>query len=525
MKSNQILTDNAVSFLNELENNFGGRRKELLQKRVERQEQFDNGERPDFLEETKHIREGDWKVHPVPEDLQDRRVEITGPVDRKMIINALNSGAKVFMADFEDSNSPTWENNISGQINLRDAIQGDITFYNEYKDKTYKLNDDIATLMVRPRGLHLDEHDVTIDGIKVPAALLGTALTLFYSGQEQAALGQGIYFYLPKLESAEEVGWYRDVFEASQASLPRLRHATIRGIILIESLPAVYQMEAMLHALGPYAAGLNAARWDLKASILEYIMSDPKQVWPDRYGVDIKTTPFLANMFRRLVAVCLKHGAVPIGGMATALPSADEEVNRMAAASIKADKEWEAAQGFIRGWVAHIYHMREAAQPFKDFFNAGQKPSVEMTDPDQYPIALAVPDGVVTVEGTRRNIRTILEYLEGWLLGRGAKGIDSLEGKAGVHPALMEDLATARRAVAQTAQRVIHRARAVDTEEEHSLAAVSKILDNETEDILNLRNLDPDGTLRYRKARAIALHWIKSYTNLEFRSLGSYTRS
>ena len=254
-------------------------------------------------------------------------------------------------------------------------------------------------------------------------------------------------------------------------------------------------------------------------------MSDSKQVWPDRYGVDIKTTPFLANMFRRLVAVCLKHGAVPIGGMATALPSADEEVNRVAATSIKADKEWEAAQGFIRGWVAHIYHMRDAAQPFKDFFNAGQKPSMEMTDPDQYPIALAVPDGVVTAEGTRRNIRTIVEYLEGWLLGRGAKSIDSLEGKAGVHPALMEDLAAARIAVAQTAQRVIHRARAVDTEEEHSLAAVSKILDNETEAILNLRNLDSDGTLRYRKARVIALHWIKSYANLEFRSLGSYTRS
>ncbi len=473
-----------------------------------------------------------WTVPEVPEELLKPGIEISGPASiTPMFINALNpdrqgTRAEGYLDDDEDSAGHRLVDTIRAAINRRDAVRRTITFHDSARNRDYHIQDGpMPFFMHRERGLHLDEHDVTIDGIKVPAALLGTALTLFYSGQEQAALGQGIYFYLPKLESAEEVGWYRDVFEASQASLPRLRHATIRGIILIESLPAVYQMEAMLHALGPYAAGLNAARWDLKASILEYIMSDPKQVWPDRYGVDIKTTPFLANMFRRLVAVCLKHGAVPIGGMATALPSADEEVNRMAAASIKADKEWEAAQGFIRGWVAHIYHMREAAQPFKDFFNAGQKPSVEMTDPDQYPIALAVPDGVVTVEGTRRNIRTILEYLEGWLLGRGAKGIDSLEGKAGVHPALMEDLATARIAVAQTAQRVIHRARAVDTEEEHSLAAVSKILDNETEDILNLRNLDPDGTLRYRKARAIALHWIKSYTNLEFRSLGSYTRS
>jgi malate synthase len=304
----------------------------------------------------------------------------------------------------------------------------------------------------------------------------------------------------------------------------------------VESLPAVYQMEEMLYELGPYAAGLNAARWDLKASIFEFVMNDPKSVWPDRFGVDIKTTPFLANIFRRLVAICLKHGAVPIGGMATALPNPDPEVNRAAAEAIRKDKEWEAEQGFIRAWVAHIFHMKTAAEPFKRLHAAGWKPTSAMADPDRYPVEIKVPDGPITLEGTRRNVRMVVEYLEGWLNGRGAKGIDSLAGKPGIHPALMEDLATGRMSVAQIAQRIRHRAgTTAGPTAVHDFPLVKQLLREETDDILRLlrdsvkddrgRAAFAEAEDRYRKAARITMRWIKNYTELDFRSLGSYTRT
>ena len=472
---------------------------------------------------------GDWQVLPVPEELRLPGIEISGPASvTPMFINALNPGpdgtrAEGDLDDDEDSAGHRLQDTVRAALNRWGAVERTLTYTDNARNREYSIREgDIPFFMHRERGLHLDEPDVQIDGAPVPAALLGTALTLFYAGQAQAARGQGVYFYIPKTESPDEVAWYRDVFAASQEHVPGLRDATIRGIILIESLPAVYQMEEMLHALGPFAAGLNAARWDLKASILEYIMADPAQVWPDRYGVDIKTTEFLANMFRRLVAVCHKHGAVAIGGMATALPSADEAVNLAAAATIREDREWEARQGFLRGWVAHIYHMKAAADPFKEWLASGQPPS--LGTPDDFPVDLRAPQGVVTMEGTRRNTRTVLEYLEGWLTGRGAKGIDSLEGRPGVHPALMEDLATARIAVAQTAQRIIHRARASDTEEEHDLAGVKGLLQGELADILSRRGDNPAAAERYRKAYKIALRWIKNYTELDFRSLGSYSR-
>src|SRR5438105_2410360 len=272
--------------------------------------------------------------------------------------------------------------------------------------------------------------------------------------------------------------------------------------------------------------GLNAARWDLKASIFEYVMTDPKSVWPDRFGVDIKTTPFLSDIFRRLVAICLKRGAVPIGGMATALPSNDPEVNRVAGEAIRRDKEWEAAQGFLRGWVAHIFHMKTAADPFKTLIASGFKPTPEMAKPDHYPVRVEVPAGPITLEGTRRNARMVIEYVEGWLNGRGAKGIDSLEGKPGVHPALMEDLATGRMSVAQIAQRVLHRAPTTQgPPAAHDAALVKRLLQEELDDILARRPKDAATQERYRKAVKIAMRWIKNYTDLDFRSLGSYTRA
>jgi malate synthase len=381
--------------------------------------------------------------------------------------------------------------------------------------------------MHRERSLYLDEHDLTVDGKPISATVLGIAATLFHAGGIQAAHGESINFYLPKTESVAEILCYRAIFDYARGHLPHLGDASIRAIILVESLPAAMQMEEMLFALGPYAAGLNAARWDLKASLIEYSLTDPSAVWPDRFEVDIKTTPFLANLFRRLVAVCLRHGAVPIGGMATALPSRDEAVNQQAAAAIRSDKEWEAQQGFRRGWVAHIHHMAAAAQPFVELAKNGWKPTPEMVDPANYPLRIETPAGAITELGTRRNLRTLLEYLEGWMRGRGAKGIDSLAGHSGKRPALMEDLATARITTAQTAQRLLHESICIDTGRRHSPTMVKEILRAEYRDILERLGdeSEPGLRARYEYSYGIAMRWIRNYTELDFRSLGSYTRA
>jgi malate synthase len=477
---------------------------------------------------------GDWKVPPVPEDLARPGIEISGPCSiTSMFINALNPGpegerAEGDLDDDEDSAGHRLVDTVRATQNRLAAVNRELAYTDAARGKEYRIAPgELPFFMHRERGLHLDEHEMSVDGRPVPAAILGTALTFFYAGRAQAGRGQGIYFYLPKVESAEEVAWYRDFFDASRRHLPFLKDAVIRGIPLIESLPAVYLMEEMLYALGPYAAGLNAARWDLKASIFEFIMADPKSVWPDRFGVDIKTTPFLANIFRRLVAICLKRGAAPIGGMATALPSSDPEVNRVAGEAIRADKEWEAQQGFIRAWVAHIFHMKTAGDPFKRLIASGWKPGPEMANPDNYPVRIDVPAGPVTVEGTRRNARMVVEYVEGWLTGRGAKGIDSLAGKPGVHPALMEDLATGRMSVAQIAQRIRHRAKdSTDPSKVHDFALVKQLLQEEVADILRLLpKRDAETEDRYRKAARIAMRWVRNYTDLDFRSLGSYTHA
>ena len=475
---------------------------------------------------------GDWRVPAVPDELRKPGIEISGPCSiTPMFINALNPGpegerAEGDLDDDEDSGGHRLIDTVRAAHNRLAAVNRELTFEDRERGKSYRIAPgELPFFMHRERGLHLDEPDVTIDGTPVNAAILGTALTLFYAGRAQADRGQGIYFYLPKLEHAPEARWYRDLFDLSRGRLSSLQNATIRAVVLVESLPCVYQMEEMLWELGPYAAGLNAARWDLKASIFEFVMADPKQVWPDRFGVDIKTTPFLANIFRRLVAICLKRGAVPIGGMATALPSNDPEVNRTAGEAIQKDKEWEAAQGFIRAWVAHIFHMKTAADPFKKLIGSGWTPTPEMAKPENYPVKIGVPAGPVTVEGTRRNARMLIEYVEGWLNGRGAKGIDSLEGKPGVHPALMEDLATGRMSVAQIAQRIRHHAKDPQAGVAHDGALVKRLLQEELADILSRRPKSAEVETRYRNAMKVAMRWVKNYTELDFRSLGAYTRA
>ena len=540
----ELFTPAFNDYLVALHDRLDSRAKALRARRLEILEKAFAGTPPGPRPASEMTR-GSWKVPPVPADLQKPGIEISGPCSiTSMFINALNPGpegerAEGDLDDDEDSGGHRLIDTVRAAHNRVAAVHRELTFSDRERGREYRIAEgELPFFMHRERGLHLDEHDVTIDGAPVNAAILGTALTLFYAGRAQAERGQGIYFYLPKLEAAEEARFYRDLFDLSRERLAHLKNAVIRAIVLVESLPCVYEMEEMLHELGPYAAGLNAARWDLKASIFEFIMADPKSVWPDRFGVDIKTTPFLSDIFRRLVAICLKRDAVPIGGMAPALPNPDPEVNRVAAESIRGDKEWEARQGFIRAWVAHIFHMKTAAEPFKKLLATGWKPTPDMANPDKYPIRIEVPAGPITLEGTRRNARMVVEYVEGWLNGRGAKGIDSLAGKPGVHPALMEDLATGRMSVAQIAQRIRHRARTTDgPAATHDFALVKRLLQEETDDILRLLKQTvkagdakaqaayAEAETRYRKAAKIATRWIKNYTDLDFRSLGTYTRA
>ena len=512
------------------------RRGEMIRRAVE------EGALPTFPPPSE-INSGDWRVPPLPAELMKPGIEISGPVSiTSMAINALNPGADGrraagYLDDDEDSGGHSLADTVQAALNRRDATLGTLRFHNPARNRTYELRPGaLPFFMHRERGTHLDEPEFTVDGEPIPAAILGMGLTLAYGGREQVRRGQGLYFYLPKVEVVEEARFYREFFDFGKEALGYPEDSEIRAIFLIESLPAVYIMDELLHELGPYAAGLNAARWDFKASALEYVMADPSQVWPDRFGVDIKTTEFMTNVFRRLVAVCLRRGAAPIGGMATALPSRDDAINAVAGESIRADKEWEAEQGFLRGWVAHIFHMSAAAEPFERLRASGWEPSPDMYDPDNFPVSITAPDGAITTEGSRRNARMLIEYVEGWLNGRGAKGIDSLEGQPGARPALMEDLATGRISVAQTAQRIIHSARDDESGEVQDFALMKRLLQEELDDIIARRQAaapaDEESQRalaemveRYRKAYKVALRWIKNYTEYDFRSLGSYTRS
>ncbi len=530
----EILTPDFLQFLAELHHEFQPRVAAVRSARAERLRLALTRNTPPAPPPPGEATLEGWRVPELPPILQVPGIEISGPASiASMMVQALNPGpegerAAGYLDDDEDSGGHSLSDTIEAARNRKAALAGSLSFDDAERGRSYRVQPGpLPFFMHRERGLYLDEPALTIGGQPVSATVLGIAATLFHAGRLHAERGEPINFYLPKCESIDEVRVYRDLFDHAQKNLTYLARIPIRAIILIESLPAALEMEEMLFALGPYAAGLNAARWDLKASLIEYAMTDPKSVWPDRFEVDIKTTPFLANLFRRLVAVCLKHDAVPIGGMATALPSRDEAVNRQAADAIRTDKEWEARQGFRRAWVAHIYHMATAARPFIELDRSGWRPTPEMTDPRNYPLKIETPEGAITEAGTRRNLRTILEYLEGWMRGRGAKGIDSLAGKPGAQPALMEDLATARISVAQTAQRLIHETRSDDTERRHTPALVKAMLQEECADIISRLGASPDPELRarYECSQGVALRWVRNYTELDFRSLGSYTRT
>jgi len=442
----EILTPEALAFLGELHTRFDARRRQLLAARLERQKRFDAGEKPDFLAETAAIREGDWKVAPIPADLQDRRVEITGPVDRKMIINALNSGAKVFMADFEDASSPTWANMIEGQANLKDRWAGKIDFTDPTSGKAYALKKDPAVLMVRPRGWHLPERHVVVDGEAVSGSLFDFGLYVFHSAKAQIAQGSTPAFYLPKLESHLEARLWNDAFNLAQDQLGIAR-GTIRATVLIETIPAAFEMEEILHELRDHSAGLNAGRWDYLFSIIKKFRNRGQEfVLPERNSVTM-TAPFMRAYTELLVKTCHRRGAHAMGGMAAFIPSRrDPEVNAVAMAKVREDKTREAGDGFDGSWVAHPDLVPLCREVFDATLGEApnqlgrQRPEVSVSASDL--LAVSKTPGSITEAGLRNNISVGLQYLASWLGGNGAVAIFNL----------MEDAATAEIARSQVWQ-------------------------------------------------------------------------
>ncbi|MDY7095918.1 MAG: malate synthase A [Acidobacteriota bacterium] len=435
-----VLTPEALAFVADLENRFGPRRRELLERRKARAEAIAEGEVPGFLEETRAVREGDWRVASAPDDLQDRRVEITGPVDRKMMINALNSGAKCFMADLEDSMSPTWENVVEGQVNLMDAVRRTLSFENA-QGKQYRLGEELATLMVRPRGWHLEEKHVTLGGVPVSASLLDFGLYFFHNAAELLERGSGPYFYLPKLESHLEARLWNDVFIHAQEALG-IPRGTIRATVLVETLLAAFEMDEILYELREHAAGLNAGRWDYIFSAIRNFKHRDFYL-PDRAQVTM-TVPFMHAYAELLVQTCHRRGAHAIGGMAAFIPSRrDEEVNRVALAKVREDKEREAAEGSDGTWVAHPDLVPVVLEIFDRVLgDAPHQKDKLREDVKVTAEALAdftVPGATVTEDGVRTNVNVALQYMDAWLQGVGAAAIHNL----------MEDAATAEISRAQ----------------------------------------------------------------------------
>jgi malate synthase len=462
--SPSILTAEAIAFVTELERRFGPRRRELLAARAARQERIDGGELPDFLPNTRQLRQDAWTIEPVPAGLRDRRVEITGPTDRKMVINALNSGARMFMADFEDANSPTWANMVEGQANLTDAIERSIEL--ETPEKTYCLNDETATLLVRPRGWHLPERHLLLDGAPVSASLFDFGLYVFHNGQRLLERDAGVWLYLPKLQGHLEARLWNDVFTYAEDALGLPRGA-IRATVLIEHVLAAFEMHEILWELREHAAGLNAGRWDYMFSVIKTFRGNPEFVLPDRNAVTM-TAPFMRAYTELLVQTCHRRGAHAMGGMAAFIPSRrDPELNERALAKVRDDKQREAADGFDGTWVAHPDLVPVATEELDRVL--GERPNQlgrlrgEVSIGQRDLLDVASTPGEVTEEGLRDDVGVGIRYLSAWLRGSGAVGIYNL----------MEDAATAEIARSQVWQWVRHG--------RFERAAVERVLDAELE--------------------------------------------
>jgi malate synthase len=471
-RSGEILTDEALQLVELLHERFADRRDELLARRGARRAEVARSGRLDFLAETAEIRGGDWQVAPAPADLRDRRIEITGPTERKMMINALNSGAKVWLADLEDANTPHWANVVGGQVNLSDAVRGTAT-YDSAEGKHYEVRADVAqpTVVVRPRGWHMDERHVTIDGRRAVGALVDFGLHFFHNAKALLDNGSGPYYYLPKMESHLEARLWNDVFLAAQEHLGIAR-GTIRATMLIETIPAAFEMEEILYELREHASGLNAGRWDYLFSIIKYFRdAGPDFVLPDRASVTM-TAPFMRAYTELLVRTCHRHGAYAMGGMAAFIPSRrDPEVTEVALAKVREDKQREARDGFDGSWVAHPDLVPVARPIFDAAFGARPNQLDRLradvqVDPGQL-IDLSGVDGAVTTAGLRANVDVGVRYVAAWLSGNGAAAIHNL----------MEDAATAEISRSQIWQWVHGAVKLADTGETATAEMVRALLD------------------------------------------------
>ncbi|MFF3438902.1 malate synthase A [Streptosporangium sp. NPDC002721] len=469
----EILTPEALAFLATLQREFDGRRLELLEARQARQAELSAGGTLDFLPETRHVRESEWHVAPPAPGLVDRRVEITGPVDRKMTINALNSGAKVWLADFEDANAPTWENTIGGQLNLRDALDRTLDFSAGEKSYALKPDTELATIVVRPRGWHLDEKHLTLDGRPFSASLVDFGLYFFHSARRQMAKGKGPYFYLPKIESHQEARLWNDVFVRAQELL-EIPRGTIRATVLIETYPAAFEMEEILYELRDHSAGLNAGRWDYLFSVIKKFRTRGREfLLPERNAVTM-TAPFMRAYTELLVSTCHRRGAHAIGGMAAFIPSRrDPEVNKVALEKVTADKTRESGDGFDGSWVAHP----DLVPICRDVFDAvlEDRPNqlhrlredVSVSAADL--LAVSKTPGDITEAGLRNNVDVALRYLAAWMGGLGAVAIHNL----------MEDAATAEISRSQVWQWIHNGIELADTGAVVTRELVERIIDEE----------------------------------------------
>lgn len=508
-QQNVVLTREALQFVVELQRRFNARRLELLAAQKERQKRLDAGEKPDFLAQTREIRESQWTVAPIPKDLSDRRVEITGPVDRKMIINALNSGAKIFMADFEDSNTPTWANQIEGQANLMDAVRRTITYSDPSSGKKYALNERTAVLMVRPRGWHLDEKHVSVDGQPMSGSLFDFGLYFFHNAKALLDSGTGPYFYLPKMESHLEARLWNDVFVFAQEQRG-IPHGSIRATVLIETILAAFEMHEFLWELRDHSAGLNCGRWDYIFSFIKKFSGDPHAVLPDRAQVTM-TTHFLRSYSKLLIQTCHQRNIHAMGGMAAFIPIKNDPVaNEKAIAQVRADKEREAGDGNDGTWVAHPGLVGAANEVFDRLMPGANQ--IERKLEDFRATAadlLEVPKGDITEAGLRQNIAVGLGYLEAWFRGTGCVPLFNL----------MEDAATAEISRTQLWQ-WIHHGSILKDGRKVDAALCNKIIDEELGKAKQLG--DPARYAAYERAAKLWRELISAPQFVSFLTIPAY---
>jgi malate synthase len=511
----EVLTGEALAFLGELQRRFGPRRDELLAARRRRREEVSRTGRLDFLTETAEVREGDWRVAPTPPDLRDRRVEITGPTERKMTINALNSGARVWLADLEDANTPHWRNVVGGQVNLRDAVRRTIELTTP-EGKHYSLKDPggIPVIVPRPRGWHLDEAHLTLDSRPLVGALVDAGLHLFHNAGELLARGSGPYFYLPKMESHLEARLWNDVFTFAQERLG-VPHGSVRATVLIETIPAAFEMDEILWELRDHAAGLNAGRWDYLFSIIKWFRdAGPSFTLPDRGAVTMDA-PMMRAYSDLLVRTCHRRGAFAIGGMAAFIPSRDPEVNEAAFAKVRADKEREARAGFDGSWVAHPGMVGLCDEVFTGVLGEGPNQLGVLRDDvsvaaDDLLDAAATP-GTRTLAGLRGNVRVGIAYLQAWLRGNGAVGIDNL----------MEDAATAEISRSQIWQ-WLHSGAALESGETVTRGLVDAVVEEEYAALLASAGDDPHVRAALESARRLFVECALDPDFPDFLTLPAY---